>query len=249
MLPSTISPRIIKPVNNLPTPRLLRPLTPSALKQKQARQLASALAHEVRNPLSNINLAAGMLKTMITDDDQKMYLDIIMRGSVRINDLVKDFLNSNDPHQRLLENHSVHQLLDEVIAMAEDRIMLKNILVIKDYTNNNSVILVNRPKIKIALTNIIINAIDAMGKGGKLKLVTKSIEDRFIIQIEDNGCGISKENLKNIFKPYFTNKPGGLGLGLTTTYNILQTNHIGVNVQSEEGLGTQFFLGFKKLSI
>ena len=67
-----------------------------------------------------------------------------------------------------------------------------------------------------------------------------------MIQIEDNGCGISKENLKYIFKPYFTNKPGGLGLGLATTYDILQSNHVGVNVESEEGKGTRFILSFEE---
>lgn len=97
------------------------------------------------------------------------------------------------------------------------------------------------------LTNIVINAIDAMStENGELKLVTKSINDRYIIRIEDNGCGIRKEDLKYIFKPNYTKKPGGLGLGLATTQKILQLNHVGVSVESVQGEGTQFTLSFEK---
>jgi signal transduction histidine kinase len=100
---------------------------------------------------------------------------------------------------------------------------------------------------QIALTNIIINAIDAMpSENGELKLTTKSIDGKYIIQVEDNGCGISKANLKHIFKPFFTKKPGGLGLGLATTYHILKSNHVGIDVESEEGKGTLFILSFDK---
>ena len=99
----------------------------------------------------------------------------------------------------------------------------------------------------MALTNIIVNAIEAMSsKNGELNLITKFIDGRYAIEIGDNGCGISKEDLKDIFKPNYTNKPGGLGLGLATTYDILQLNHVGVNVESERGEGTRFTLLFEK---
>jgi len=146
-----------------------------------------------------------------------------------------------------VEKHSIHQLLDEVLEMAGDRMRLKKIAVWKDYASNDCKIELNRVKMLIGLTNIIVNAIDSMTPGkGELKLVTKSIEGSYVIQIEDNGCGISKENLKNIFKPYFTNKAGGLGIGLATTYNILRSNNVGVHVESEEGKGTRFILAFEE---
>ena len=127
--------------------------------------------------------------------------------------------------------------------MAKDRIALKKILVTKVFAVQDDKIVLNRDMMKIALTNIIINAIDAMAsEGGKLRLVTKSIHGKYVVRIEDNGCGISKENLKNIFTPYFTNKSGGLGLGLAATYDILQSNRVGVFVASKEGVGTRFVL-------
>jgi signal transduction histidine kinase len=208
---------------------------------------ASVLAHEVRNPLTNINLAIEMLGSAIKDDDLKLYLDIIMRSSMRINSLINELLKCQQVDEMQAEKHFIHQLLDEVLEMAEDRITLKNIAVSRDYASQDCKIVLNRSKMKIALTNIIVNAIDAMTReNGHLRVVTKSIGGISVIEIADNGCGISKGNLKNIFKPYFTNKPGGLGLGLATTYDILRANHVGINVESEKGKGTRFILLFQK---
>jgi signal transduction histidine kinase len=225
----------------------LRAVIPLPISKKKPGQFASALAHEVRNPLSNINLAVEMLKSLISNEDQKIYLDIIMRGAGRINDLVTDFLTSFEADEIQSGKHSIHQLINEVIAMTEDRIRLKNITIRKDYATRDCKIILNKQKMQIALTNIIINAIDAMpSENGELKLTTKSIDGKYVIQVEDNGCGISKANLKHIFKPFFTKKPGGLGLGLATTYHILKSNHVGIDVESEEGKGTLFILSFDK---
>jgi signal transduction histidine kinase len=226
--------------------RLLRSLIQPKIVKKEPAQFTAALAHEVRNPLTNINLAAEMLKVMLVDEEQKVFLDIILRGSARINDLVADLLVSSQAIEIPREEHSVHQLLDEVIAMAEDRITLKNIVVRKEYGIEDCHVLVDKEKIKIALTNIVINAIDAMpSENGELTLFTNSVNGKCMVEIEDNGIGISVENLNNIFKPYFTNKPNGLGLGLSTTLEILRYNHVGVNVQSEPGSGTNFALSFE----
>jgi signal transduction histidine kinase len=239
---------VIKLVNYPLATNLSSSLPHSKIVQKQPAQFASALAHEVRNPLSNINLAVEMLQSIIKDDEQKIYLDIIMRGSARINDLVSDLTAYYQAEELRPEKHSINKLIDDVLAKTVDRIMLKNIVVIKDYTTLDSKISVDSQKMKIALTNIIINAIDAMpSENGELKLVTKSWNGKCAIEIEDNGVGISKENLKNIFKPYFTNKPGGMGLGLSTTLDILVSNHAGIDIQSQEGVGTCFILSFNRV--
>jgi len=212
-----------------------------------AIQFTSVLAHEVRNPLTNINLSVELLGAEIKNNDLKIYLAIIRRSSIRINDLINELVKYQEAEVVQAEKHSIKDLLNEALEMAVDRILLKNISVLKDYAAEDWSIVLNKPKMKIALTNIIINAIDAMTRDkGQIKLVTRSIRGRFIIQIEDNGCGISAENLKNVFKPFFTNKPGGLGLGLATTYDILRSNHVGVNIESGEGEGTRFTLVFEK---
>ena len=230
-----------------PVANLLKHLTLPAIVEKKSGQFTAAMAHEVRNPLTNINLAVEMLRMALNARDQQTYLDIIMRSSVRINELVNELLKYQTADEIQTEKHSICELLDEVLIMAEDRIMLKNITVWKQYAEQDCKIVFNKSNMKIALTNIIINAIDAMNpENGELKLVTQSVNGRYIIRIEDNGCGIRKEDLKYIFKPNYTKKPGGLGIGLATTQEILQLNHVGINVESVEGEGTQFILSFEK---
>lgn len=247
MSPSTIHQKRSTQINDSQPPKLFKSLSVLKIENEQPDQFSSALVHEVRNPLSNINLATQMLKSLAIDDNQKLYLDIILRGSERISGILTDLLASYKPDEHEEEKYSIHALLDEVLEMTKDRFMMKKITVKKKYTAMNDKIAVSRIKMKIALTNIIINAVEAMTPGkGELKLITKFIDGGYKIFIEDNGCGISRKNLKNIFKPYYTNKPGGLGLGLATTYNILRNNCVGVNVESEEGNGTRFILSFDK---
>jgi len=210
-------------------------------------QFASALAHEVRNPLTNIKLSIAMLNSVVKDNDLKVYIDIILRSSKRIDDLINELLTTQQVNKMHAEEYSMHELLEEVVEMVDDRIKLKNIEVTKDFALEDRHMKLDRSKMKIALSNIIINAIDAMNPGcGKLKLVTKFIDGNYMLLISDNGCGISITNLKKIFKPYFTTKPDGLGVGLATTYNILRANHVRVNVESEQGKGTSFILLFDK---
>ena len=207
----------------------------------------SVLAHEVRNPLTNINLAVEALESMVKDADLKVYFDIILRSSARINGLITQLLTSNLAHMGRGHKYSIHHLLDEVIEMERDRISLKNITVKKEYSLQDCGIVLDKPKMKIALTNIIINAVDAMTpKEGQLTLITKSDNGIPVLQIKDNGCGISKQDLKKIFMTNFSHKPGGLGIGLASTFRILQLNHVGIDVESEEGCGTSFILSFGK---
>jgi signal transduction histidine kinase len=208
-------------------------------------EYVSALVHEVRNPLCNIGLALEMLDLTNLDAEQREYLDIITRGSCRIKDLVNTLLRSGEIGECTPEICSLHQILEEVLTLVKDRMQFKKIAVCREYAATEHRVLLVKEKMKIALTNIITNAIDAMpSAAGELKLVTRSMGEQSSIEIHDNGIGISKENLKRIFDPYFTNKPGGIGIGLSATLDILQANHARVDVQSEEGLGTRFILSF-----
>ncbi len=245
----TITRDVLKSSNTLFSANPLRSLSQYKIAQKKPDQFALALAHEIRNPLSNINLAIDMVKSSLVTDDQKIYLDIIARASVRINDLVNDLLQYFQPGETQSEIYSMHQLLGDALIVIADRIALKNITVEKNYTILDYKIFVDTHNMKIALSNILLNAIDAMSsENGQLTLITKSANGRCIIEIKDNGIGISKENLKKIFKPFYTNKQNGMGLGLSTTLNILHSNHVSVDVQSEEGIGTSFILSFNRVS-
>ena len=207
----------------------------------------ASIVHELRNPLSNIMLTVHLLESKILDDSERTYLDIIKRSSIKMNDLINYLLKGQQEEAIQEEKYSLHQMLDEVIEMAKDRIILKNIVIRKDYAPRDLKIKIDKSKIKMALTNIVINAIDAIGsENGELRLSTKLIRGRHAVSIEDNGSGISKENLPFIFNSYFTNKPGGVGVGLAVTKDILLSNRIGIKVESMRGRGTRFILLFEK---
>ena len=198
--------------------------------------------------MTNINLAADILGSGSLDEENKTFVAVIKRGVERINTLLTDFLSSYESEEIHSEICSINALLEDVLEVNKDRMLLKNVTVIKDFTNEDAQILVNKEEIKIALINIVINAIEAMPlKDGILKLVTRLLNDKYIIEIEDNGIGISEKDLKNIFTPYFTGKTEGMGLGLSTTLDILLSNCATLDVQSEEGSGTRFTLYFNKM--
>ncbi len=229
------------------TPGYLVPVKKAAA---EPSGFVAALAHEIRNPLSNIKLATEVLRSMITDVNQRSYLDIILRGSDKINTIVTDLLHSSWEQEIPPCTYSVNQLLDEILNDTGDRLLLKKVKVSKNYSVADDKIVLNRPKIKIALTNIVINAIEAMPEGsGQLNLITRSEGGKYYIQIGDNGCGISNANLKNIFRPYFSDKKGGLGIGLAATYNILKSENVEIKVESEKGKGTCFIFLFSNRSL
>jgi signal transduction histidine kinase len=207
----------------------------------------NALAHEIRNPLCNINLARELMELGKLDEEQRQYLGIIMRGCGRIDELVSRFLTLDLAKEAHFEVYSLHQLLDEVLLITRDRVLLKNISVTRDYTAKEHKVFLDAERVKIAITNIVINAIDAVSLGmGELRLVTRSTDVQSSIEIHDNGIGIGKEDLKRIFEPYFSKKLGGMGVGLSATLDILRANHTGVDVRSAPGVGTCFVLSFDR---
>jgi len=207
----------------------------------------SIIVHELRNPLTSIKLSAQMIEARAKNDDIKKYLEIISNGARRIEDLINDLLKPSAKNRYFSETVSLHKLIDEVIQLVDDRLHLKEIEVIKEYNVKDVELCVIEAQLKIAFTNIIINAIDAVApKTGKLKVITKTTDTHYVITIEDNGCGIKPEHLNDIFKPYFTDKPDGLGLGLTATQKILSANNIEIIVGSRLGVGTIFTLLYAK---
>ena len=213
-------------------------------KAASTARLVRALAHEVRNPLTNIHLALDQLQPELVSDDHKLFGEIIRRNGLRINTLITELLDSFRYQETTLQEICVNDLLDEILIDANDRLNLKKVTLLKKY--GNSVVLhLDIPKIKIALLNLILNAIEAVPENfGELYISTLQRGNALCIKIKDNGIGISEENINRLFEPYFTSKPNGMGLGLTATLNILQSHKATVEVESEEGKGTIFSVYF-----
>lgn len=207
-------------------------------------RLVRTLAHEVRNPLTNINLSTEQLESEVQDDELRMYLGIIRRNSQRINDLISELLNSSKPAEMDLRPVSVQDVLNDSVGQAQDRMALKNIRLVKDFAFD-CLLALDKPKIELAFNNIIMNAIEAMEENrGVLTVSTARQDDHCLVRIADNGTGIPREHLSRLFEPYFTSKNNGIGLGLAATLNIIQSHKATVEVESEVGQGTTFTLSF-----
>jgi signal transduction histidine kinase len=207
-------------------------------------RIARTIAHEVRNPLTNINLAVEQLKAELNGlrpENGELMLEMINRNSARINLLITDLLNSTKFTDLVYTKISVNQLLDETLELARDRIQLKHIAVTKHYSGGICDLAVDVERIKIAFLNIIVNAVEAMEPGnGVLRLSTLAKDNKCVILIADNGPGIAEESQSRIFEPYFTNKPKGTGLGLTNTQNIILNHNGQIAFDSKKGEGTTF---------
>lgn len=233
---------IIHDITNL---RKAEKVTLQAEKLAAAGRLVRTLAHEVRNPLNNITLSVENLLQDTKDENTQLYLDMIMRNSKRISDLISELLNTSKPTEIKLEEHILQAILDDVISSAIDRLTLKRIRLQVSYPDDFLNVKADREKLKIALLNIVINAIEAMEEvEGSLSISLAHLPGQAVLRIADNGCGISEENISRLFEPYFTQKRNGVGLGLAFTLNILQAHKASIEVGSVLGKGTTFTITF-----
>ena len=225
--------------------------TIQAEKLAAAGRLVRTLAHEVRNPLNNINLSLDQLSHLISKEENHFLLEIIQRNSRRIGGLITELLDSSRPVDLVMEKHPLQAIMDDTINAALDRITLQRINMQVNYKVEPAFIMADREKLKIAFLNILINAIEAIPAGGdgkarqgKIKIEIDSVDSKHTVSIGDNGSGINEENLSRLFEPYFTSKRNGMGLGLASTLTILQAHKATVDVQSKIGQGTTFTISF-----
>ena len=215
-------------------------------KLRSTATLLRTLAHEVRNPLTNINLSVEQLKPEIAGDDAGIYLEIIARNCGRIDSIISELLDLSRPAEISLQKTTLQAVLDYTLASALDRVALKGIRLELNYPGEPAHIMADVEKLKIALLNIIINAIEAVPNESGIIMITVSEEPPFYkLLIADNGSGIPEENITRIFEPYFTSKTNGFGLGLAATWNILQSHRAAIDVVSQPGEGTSFVMTFE----
>src|SRR5690606_30809494 len=200
------------------------------------------IAHEVRNPLTNILLAVSQFKQEPPgSEDSPLYTDIIERNCIRINQLITELLHSTRMIELHMQPHGVNELTEKALGLAQDRLQLHEVKVEKRLVDPDIVVPADAEKVEIALLNIIINAIEAMSPGkGELNICTARQNGKALIQISDNGIGIPEEMRTKLFDPFFTNKRKGSGLGLTSTQNIIINHKGNIHVDSEPGKGTTF---------
>jgi signal transduction histidine kinase len=218
-------------------------------------RFASLVSHEIRNPLNAMNINMQILRRLITQQesppDKKIkYLNIISSEISRINSLVTNFLAITRPPELNLIRSDIHQILEEVIMTLEGQANTSEILVKRQYSNESLYGMFDYNQLKQVFHNIILNAFEAMPDGGqvnvKTTLVTKKDrnvhEKRIKIAFSDNGFGIPKQKLNEIFDFYFTTKKTGTGLGLAIAKQIIEGHKGTIVVESKEKKGTTVFI-------
>ena len=213
--------------------------------------IARTIAHEVRNPLTNINLALEQFSFGEEDTETlDLYVDIIRRNTKRINQLISEMLRSSKPSDLQLKHCKLNHVLEKALELAKDRIKLRDIKLVKLFEKDLPDLPVDEEKLALAILNIINNALEAVEpQKGVLSLKTKHAGNLQVITICDNGIGISTDEIKSLFDAFHTGKKGGMGLGLTFTQNIINSHRAKIAVDSTLGKGTCFKISFEnKLS-
>ena len=212
-------------------------------------ELATGVAHEVRNPLATIRLITQHLEKKCADNYQIEKLKTIQRNINRIDKIIYGLLNISRPPRSNYAYHNVNKILDR-IGLILKNFPSENIRLIKKYETELPHTWFNSDCLEQVFFNLISNAMRAMKNGGKLYITTSfdSTRKGIIIKFEDTGAGISEENLKNIFNPFFTTYQEGTGLGLYICQNIINEHKGNLSVESKLGEGTAFtiFLPLEK---
>lgn len=206
-------------------------------------RMARMIAHEVRNPLTNINLASGELEELCSGiPESSLYLEMIGRNASRISGLIDDLLQSARPPSLEIAKTNMQKVLDSAIEACRDRISLQGVNFKKIYPSTLVTGNWDPEKLKIAFVNIIINAVEAMKEVEvpELSLILTKENERPTIFIKDNGIGMDEDTKSKLFDPFFTNRKDGLGLGMTATLNIIAMHKGKISVNSVTNQGTEF---------
>ncbi|MBD3383859.1 response regulator [candidate division KSB1 bacterium] len=207
--------------------------------------LSSGIAHELRNPLNIIETARYSIEELLGHKDQALdhKLGLINKSVRRASIIIDNLLQFSKHSEYEKERIDVEKLLDSTLSLVEKDVGLRNIKINRQYSGVPKVFF-SLDSLKQVFLNIIINAVEAMPDGGNFKIVTRHLEEETAIYIDfiDNGVGISKEDIKHIFTPFFSTKSqkGGTGLGLYLSYTTVKKEGGDLFVKSRKGDGTSF---------
>ena len=228
-------------------------------KMKQSEQLAAVgkfsagLAHEIRNPLASLSGSIQVLKeTLVTDEQQQRLMNIVLKETERVNNIVSDFLSYSQPRKSKNTVIDLTQLLEDIVILMKNSNEYDPSIKIQLVAPPDHIIIQSEEaQIKQMVWNLCINGIQAMDKSGNLTMTIKKVKGYkhktfetnrrgVVIIVEDQGRGIPLTEQETIFDPFFTTREEGVGLGLPTVKQIVERFAGYIGVESEPGRGTRF---------
>lgn len=205
--------------------------------------LAAGIAHEVNTPIAGISSYTQMLlKDTPASDQRKHILEKIEKQTFRAAEIVNGLLNFSRMNGSEFKEVNINNLIHDSLNLLEHQLQSCNIKVESQYDSSLPPVHGNQGKLQQVFINLFLNARDAMPKGGALTVQTAMNESMVIVDVADTGLGISEENIKKIFDPFFSTKAvgKGTGLGLAVTYGIIQEHGGRILVDSDNGKGAHF---------
>jgi signal transduction histidine kinase len=202
--------------------------------------LSAGMAHEIRNPLNSITLFLQLLKSGTEDQEKLEYFDKIFKEIDRIDGIIRKLLDASKRPRFEIKEVSIARILDATLEIFRPQMELHKIALERDYRRIPPPIQADLSEIEQIFTNLFLNAIHEMEKGGKLGVQLDHDEQDIIIRISDTGKGISREHLANIFDPFFTTKSAGTGMGLAIVLRIVRNYHGKIEVEKSDAQGTIF---------
>lgn len=209
-------------------------------------EMASTLAHEIRNPLGSIKGAAQYLKSDTESAENRELFDVITSEIDRLNNVVSRFLNYAKPGTIDPDTRDIADILERIIALITSQHLPEGIAVRKDLPRDLPPVWVDGEQMVQAVLNIVLNAVEAMPQGGTLTLSARVIDTEnnpgIEIAVEDTGEGIEKKAIKRLFKPFYTTKDKGTGIGLAISQQIVKAHGGTIDVTSSPGRGSVFHI-------
>ncbi|MBS8266610.1 GHKL domain-containing protein [Mesobacillus boroniphilus] len=198
-------------------------------------QMATAIAHEIKNPLSSLKGFTQLQQEKDKGDEQ--YYPIMLNEIDRINAIVNDLLILGKPHTAVKTHKKLVDIIHYVITVIDPHAQRKDIQMKYD-VDDSTVLLCDENQLKQVFINLIKNAMEAMPNGGTVTIHSKIEDGRALISVKDEGCGIPPEKLAKLGEPFYTTKQNGNGLGLMVTKKIIEEHEGTLNIQSEMEKGT-----------
>jgi PAS domain S-box-containing protein len=229
-------------LRNISHKERLRAVKEKSKKIAMTYRLARTMAHEIRNPLTNVNLAVDQLKEETAEEEHlNLYYGIIERCTKRIDDILSQLLSSSEKQVFQKTKFDVIVLFKSVISEITDRASLEGVKIIPNFKIDSAQLDGDKEKLKIAFTNLFTNAIESMNKAERIITCAAYIDANYLcICVKDNGEGMDDKQLESLFDPFFTSKTSGVGLGLTSTEAIISEHHGHIDVESKKGTGSTF---------
>lgn len=202
-------------------------------------QLSAGIAHEVRNPLSSIKMSLQILEKRLQPqgNDLKRFR-IAQREVEHLEELVSDVLIYARPGDPKRRPSDMKRIVENALEMVENAVADKNITVRTEFYEDLPLVDVDEAMFQQVFLNIFRNAIEAMDPAGILEITSRRVGDGIVVEVKDTGCGMTEEDLANIFNPFFTKKQYGTGLGMTHVKKIVDLHDGAIEVFSRPGEGT-----------